>query len=147
MLALLLTLTLTWPVPAPVTAEFDPPAQPWLAGHRGLDLPAEPGTPVRTPRTGVVLFAAQVAGRDVVVIGHGWLRATYEPVTSHLVPGTSVAAGAVIGVSSTGSSHCSEQCVHWGLKAGQNYLDPRLLLSTRAILKPHRTHEGARAKQ
>lgn len=142
-----LVLALIWPVPAPVSGEFAPPTQPWLAGHRGIDLPASVGTSVRTPRAGTVTFVGQVADKDVVVISHGWVRATYEPVRSHLQAGDRVRAGDVIGVTTSGQSHCSEQCVHWGLKYGQLYLDPRLLLKNHAILTPHQTRAGAPARQ
>ncbi|MDQ6739981.1 MAG: M23 family peptidase, partial [Actinomycetota bacterium] len=37
-----------WPVdPRPwLIRKFDPPAKPWLAGHRGIDLAATSGTPI-----------------------------------------------------------------------------------------------------
>ena len=37
----------TWPLSGTpvVLRAFDPPAQRWLAGHRGVDLAAEPGIP------------------------------------------------------------------------------------------------------
>lgn len=132
----LLAASLLWPVPAPVSANFALPAAPWLAGHRGLDLPADPGTPVRTPRDGSVAFVGSVAGKDVIVISHGWLRATYEPLQATVAVGDRVRAGQIIGVTATGESHCSGTCVHWGLKYGQEYLDPQLLLRTHAVLVP-----------
>ena len=39
------------PVPA-VLAAFDPPATPWAAGHRGVDLAGSPGQPVLAARAG-----------------------------------------------------------------------------------------------
>lgn len=136
----LLVLALLWPVPTPVLADFAPPPAPWLAGHRGLDLPAPVGTPVRTPRAGTVAFVGSVAGKEVVVISHGWLRSTYEPVRAVLAVGQRVRAGDVIGVTAPGQSHCSERCVHWGLKYGQEYLDPRLLIATHAVLTARAPH-------
>ena len=137
MVWLTLVLALMWPVPAPLSKELELPAAPWLAGHRGLDLAAGPGTAVRSPRAGTVVFAGDVAGKPVVVISHGWVRATYEPVSGVLPVGAQVTSGTVIGYVATGESHCAGQCLHWGLRAGERYLDPRLLLQTRAILRPH----------
>lgn len=145
--AALLALTLIWPVPAPVSTDFAPPSAPWLAGHRGLDLPAQAGTAVRTPRAGTVAFAGSVAGKDVIVISHGWLRATYEPVQAIVAVGQRVRAGEVIGLATSDESHCSATCLHWGLKYGQDYLDPRLLLRTHAILTPRQTRVTAPAAQ
>src|SRR5437763_11992452 len=44
--------TWCWPLPPPhhVVRGFDPPIQPWLAGHRGVDLAGAPGAPVLAAR-------------------------------------------------------------------------------------------------
>ena len=47
---------------------FDPPPQPWLAGHRGVDLAGEPGAAVVSAAAGTVIFAGVVAGRGVVSV-------------------------------------------------------------------------------
>lgn len=125
-----------WPVPGPIRTEFDPPDPDWLPGHRGLDLDAPPGTAVTTPAAGVVVFAGRVGGVPVVVVQHGITRATYQPVTPDLTVGTTVSGGQRIGVLAEGG-HCSAVCLHWGLKLGDAYLDPRLLLGTpRVVLRP-----------
>jgi murein DD-endopeptidase MepM/ murein hydrolase activator NlpD len=90
----------TWPLPGPpaVTRGFEPPPRPWLAGHRGVDLAGHPDEPVRAAGAGVVAFAGVVAGRGVVSVDHaGGLRTTYEPVTSTVEQGTTVALGQEIG--------------------------------------------------
>lgn len=72
-----------WPLDGPprLVRRFDPPPQPWLPGHRGVDLAAVPGAIVRAAGPGTVLFAGLVAGRPVVTVGHaGGLRTTHEPV-------------------------------------------------------------------
>jgi murein DD-endopeptidase MepM/ murein hydrolase activator NlpD len=130
-----------WPVPPPpgrlrpvVLRGWDPPAVPWAAGHRGVDLAAGAGRPVRAAAAGVVSFAGPVAGREVVSVvleGSGGppLRTTYEPVRARVRKGDRVAAGQVLGVvQGAGASHCAGRCVHWGLLRGDRYLDPLLLL-------------------
>ena len=57
--------------PLSVVTPFDPPARRWLPGHRGVDLAAEPYSPVLSPADGTVSFAGAVAGRPVVSIDHG----------------------------------------------------------------------------
>lgn len=140
-----------WPLgPAPpaVARPFDPPPEPWLSGHRGVDLAAEPGTPVRAAAAGVIRYAGQLAGRGVVSIAHvGGLRTTYEPVVPRVSVGDSVAAGAVIGILAAGHRGCrSAACLHWGLRRGETYLDPLTLLGLgRVRLLPlHRPRAAAR---
>jgi murein DD-endopeptidase MepM/ murein hydrolase activator NlpD len=113
-----------------VVRPFDPPPQPWLAGHRGVDLAAAPGTAVRAPGPGVVAFVGVIAGRGVLTVAHeGGLRTTYEPVTARVAVGRRVEAGAVLGVLDGGHRGCpAPACLHWGLRRGAIYLDPLALL-------------------
>ncbi|MFF5052417.1 M23 family metallopeptidase [Micromonospora sp. NPDC000663] len=115
--------------PAPVR-RFDPPPRPWLAGHRGVDLAAPAGAVVRSAGPGTVLFAGLVAGRPVVTVGHaGGLRTTHEPVRPAVRPGQPVTAGAPLGELLPGHPGCpTEACLHWGLRRGDEYLDPLALL-------------------
>ena len=84
-----------WPLrPSPeVVAGFDPPLDPWGAGHRGVDLLGSAGQPVRAALPGRVSFAGMLAGRGVVVVAHGDTRTTYEPVAADVSVGDTVAAG------------------------------------------------------
>ncbi len=121
-----------WPldgVPA-VVRRFDPPPEPWLAGHRGVDLAAEPGAAVRAAGAGTVAFAGSVAGRGVVSIDHpNGLRTTYEPVEVAITAGTAVGRGTRVGALVAGHAGCpAAACLHWGLRRGDTYLDPLLLL-------------------
>lgn len=136
---LLLTLVLTvspsppgvWPLgPAhQVVSRFDPPASPWGAGHRGVDLLGSPGQEVHAALAGTVTFAGEIAGRGVVVVDHGGRRTTYEPVDPSVPVGTPVAAGAVIGHLQAGMSHCFPRtCLHWGLIRDDTYFDPLTLV-------------------
>lgn len=110
------------PVPGPVVRGFDPPAQDWLPGHRGVDLAAPVGSRVRAAASGRVSVAQVIAGRGVVTIVHGELRTTYEPVRASVRVGQRVDAGDVIGTVQAG--HCAAGCLHFGLKRGDKYLDP-----------------------
>lgn len=124
-----------------VLAPFDPPAQDWLPGHRGVDLAASPGEVVLSPSAGVVTFAGPVAGRDVLVVLHDdGLRTSLEPVTATVARGTRVGAGSPVGTvelahggatASRHGGHCADTCVHWGVRRGETYLDPLGLLGDR----------------
>jgi murein DD-endopeptidase MepM/ murein hydrolase activator NlpD len=120
-----------WPLsPRPPIAEgFDPPATTWGAGHRGVDLLGHAGQSVHSALAGTVTFAAPLAGRGVVVVDHGGVRTTYEPVSARVVVGQQVARGAVLGTLQRSSSHCLPQaCLHWGLLSGERYLNPLTLV-------------------
>ncbi|MGI5522869.1 murein hydrolase activator EnvC family protein [Micromonospora sp. CA-259024] len=121
-----------WPVdgpPRPVR-RFDPPPQPWLPGHRGVDLAAPAGAVIRSAGSGTVLFAGLVAGRPVITVGHAdGLRTTHEPVRPGVHPGQSVTAGTPLGELLSGHPGCpADACLHWGLRRGEEYLDPLALL-------------------
>ena len=116
------------PVPA-VVADFDPPASPYAAGHRGVDLAGRAGQRVVAAAAGRVTFAGSLAGRGVVVVDHGATRTTYEPVRASVTVGDAVAAGDPLGVLQAGGSHCAPSvCLHWGLIEGDTYLDPLTLV-------------------
>ncbi|TCJ22580.1 murein hydrolase activator EnvC family protein [Nocardioides jejuensis] len=119
-----------WPVgdsPA-VVHGFAPPPTPYAAGHRGVDLEASVGAPVRAALAGQVVFAGRIAGRGVVVVSHGDTRTTYEPVTALAHVGDRVAAGAPIGVLQPGGHCLPASCLHWGWLRGETYLDPLELI-------------------
>lgn len=130
----------SWPVPGPpgaprpvVVRGWDPPASPWGAGHRGVDLGTAVGAEVRAAAAGRVSFAGSVAGRGVVTVtlrgtGEPPLRVTYEPVRAAVEVGDVVRAGDVVGRVQGGPFHCARACLHWGLLRGQRYLNPVSLL-------------------
>ncbi len=122
-----------WPlVPEPEVVDgFDPPASPYGAGHRGVDLAGAPGQPVRTALAGRVTYAGPLAGRGVVVVDHGSTRTTYEPVAVSVSVGDVLAAGDRIGTLQLAGSHCfPRDCLHWGWirNADNTYLDPLRLV-------------------
>jgi len=120
-----------WPLqPEPeVVRRFDPPDSPYGSGHRGVDLAGRAGQPVHTALAGRVVFVGRIAGRGVVVVGHGATRTTYEPVRASVEVGVRLPRGAVIGTLEAAGSHCAPGvCLHWGWIAGETYLDPLRLV-------------------
>lgn len=124
-----------WPLagrPA-VLRGWEPPADPYGPGHRGVDLAARPGDAVVAAATGRISFVGRVAGRGVVVVelagsGVPGLRTTYEPVQALVAKGDEVAAGQAVGLLEAGPFHCAGGCLHWGLRQGDAYIDPLSLL-------------------
>lgn len=129
-----------WPVePTAVLERFSPPEHPWGAGHRGIDLAAATGQPVRSMTPGRVGFAGSIAGKPVVtVLLTDGRRVTYEPVDAALSAGTPVRAGDLLGHVAASGGHCGglAGCLHLGLKRGDEYLDPLLLVRRPAVLVP-----------
>jgi len=116
-----------WPLDGShaVSRVFDPGPTPYAPGHRGADLTGAPGDPVRAAGDGRVSYAGLLAGRGVVVVEHGALRTTYEPVTPVVHVGLAVAAGQQIATLDAGHEGCPVlACLHWGLRRGEAYLDP-----------------------
>ncbi|MFF8838977.1 murein hydrolase activator EnvC family protein [Streptomyces sp. NPDC015130] len=140
-MTLLLTLAALWPVgpagpagapPPEILRGWQPPAGPYGPGHRGVDLAAPPGAPVRAPVAGTVSFAGPVGGRGVLTLtlpgtGAPPLRTTFSPVTPLVRAGTRVAAGTPVALVAPGT-HCPETCLHWGLLRGGTYLNPLVLV-------------------
>ncbi len=120
----------TWVSPVPVmeiVTAFDPPQETWLAGHRGIDIRALPGEPLRAPTSGTVRFRGSVAGTDTVSIttdsGH---TVSFQPATTDLAVGDAFAAGERIGEVTDGA-HCDEDCLHvgvWPTESDRAYVDP-----------------------
>ena len=135
-----------WPIAgAPVVQRgFDPPNVVWASGHRGIDIAAQSGEPILAAARGTVAFAGSIAGKPVVTIDHGSVRTTYEPVASKLGTGERVALGQVIGELGIGG-HCGNRGLHWGLREGRRYLDPLLLLGSRADSDPPSPPDSQRA--
>ncbi|MBB6418328.1 M23 family metallopeptidase [Streptomyces sp. AK010] len=120
---------------------WEPPATVYGPGHRGVDLEAPAGTPVRAVARGRVVFAGLVAGRGVLSVdltgtGDPPLRTTYEPVTAAVEKGAEVEPGEVIGTVDASGSHCTATCLHWGLRRGEGYLNPL------SLLPPWLLHQG-----
>ncbi len=113
------------PVDGPLLADFDPPADPYGAGHRGVDLGAEPGTAVRATLDGTVAFSGLVAGRGWVTVRHGGgLETTYGVLEPRRVQaGQRVRSGDVLGLLAPAAAH-----LDWGARLDGTYIDPLGLL-------------------
>lgn len=129
-----------WPLAGlpPVARPFDPPAQRWLPGHRGIDLAGVAGERVLAVDAGVVTFSGEVAGVGMVSVTHeSGLRSTYQPVEGGVARGERVRRGQTIGVLASTASHCAlADCLHLGAVRGRDdYVDPLpLLLDVRLTL-------------
>ena len=130
-------LRATWPVQPPrVERGFEGPEQ-YGPGHRGVDLVAWPGQPVRSALPGRVQFAGRVAGRSIIVIAHeGDVRTTYLPVRPRVEVGDLVDSADLIGRLAT-EPHCpAGPCLHWGARHHDTYIDPLALMPGRVVLLP-----------
>ena len=110
--------------------DFVAPGPRWGAGHRGVDLTSAPGSTVVAPRSGTVSFVGVVVDRPLLVLTHAdGLRSTLEPVTTDHAVGDRVLTGEAVAVlADEPSSHCVPAwCLHWGVRRGEEYLDPLAL--------------------
>jgi murein DD-endopeptidase MepM/ murein hydrolase activator NlpD len=116
--------------PADLVRGFEPPPQPWAAGHRGVDLRSALGAQALSPVGGVVSFAGPVGGRGVVTVTDAQgRRSSVEPVQPAVRSGDLVAAGQLLGAVTVEGSHCPPgSCLHWGVRVGDEYVDPLALL-------------------
>lgn len=117
--------------PAVVLTPFRPPDHRYGAGHRGVDLAAQPGAAVRAAAGGTVIYAGVLAGRGVVSVLHsGGLRTTYEPVTPVVRAGDRISGGQLLGAVAVGHLSCAPVvCLHWGARLPDgSYLDPMSLI-------------------
>ena len=121
----------TWPVSGPVIRGFDPPDSPFGSGHRGIDVAATVGTPVRAAADGAVTFAGPVGGRLFVTIDHGGgLESTYSFLSSLAVRrGDVVPQGRTIGRSGTGHAGALVAHLHFGVRLDDVYVDPLAYLA------------------
>lgn len=128
--------TYGWPVGGPVIRGFDPPSGPFGPGHRGIDIGAGPGTPVRASSDGVVAFAGRVAGELHVSIDHpDGVRTSYSYLSSVAVRGGDAAArGDVIGTTAAGHPGVEPPHLHFGARFAGRYIDPMLLLERGSLV-------------
>jgi hypothetical protein len=125
---LALALVLVAPVTGPVERGFAFRG-PFEAGHRGVDLAAAPGTPVRAACAGPVVFAGRIgASGGIVTVRCGRWRVTHMPLVRISARG-SVRRGAVIGTVAASREHHG---LHLGVRregARFGYEDPLRFLA------------------
>src|SRR5690606_1513346 len=120
-----------WPVDGAVVRGFDAPPDPWAAGHRGVDLAAAAGAPVRAMAAGRVTFAGAVAGSSWITVAHDdGVRTSYGPVTDIAVRvGERVSAATVVATATGGAHGAGSGRLHVGARRGEVYLDPTTLVA------------------
>lgn len=124
-----------WPVTGAIVRGFDPPDDPYGAGHRGIDIAAAVGTVIVSPDDGVVTFAGKVGGRLFLTIDHGggisstcsWLSSVLVRKNDHVVRGQAVAT--------TGWGHPELPMphLHFGVRSNGTYVDPMAFLAPMAV--------------
>ena len=121
-------LVLVAPVPGAVDRAFSYAGDPFAAGHhRGVDLAARPGAPVRAACSGRVTFAGR-AGAGAVAIRCGRFSVTHLPLRPSVRAGQRVVAGAPLGTVAPSTRH---EGLHLGVRAARDplgYVDPAPLL-------------------
>ncbi len=128
------------PVSAPVARAFDLGASPYAGGHhRGVDLLAPPGSPVRAACAGRVVVAGRVgvSGGVVTVLCGRW-RVTVMPLATIAVRrGAAVGRGVRLGTLARSRDHTG---LHFGVRRDGSrfgYVDPlRLLAPARPAAPP-----------
>jgi Peptidase family M23 len=128
---LALALVLIAPVTGPVERGFDP-GRPFEGGrHRGVDLAAAPGAPVRAACTGPVAFAGRIGAAGIVTLRCGPWRVTHMPLATIAVRGVA-RRGAVIGTVARSQEHAG---LHLGVRRDGTrfgYVDPLRFLTPRS---------------
>ncbi len=145
-------LAWTWPVDGPVLRPFVLGDDPYAAGqHRGIDVGATAGAPVRAPAAGAVTFAGTVpgGGRTVTIQTSGGYSVTLVHLGSLGVGrGAAVAEGSAVGtVGPSGEPELAEPYVHLGVRRTADehgYLDPLAFLPVRASEPPPEPESPAR---
>ena len=139
-----------WPIDAPrvIARGFIAPETPYSAGHRGIDVWLDAGSPVYAPEGGVVHFVGVVVDRSVISLEHaGGLISSFEPVSSPLTAGAIVHRGDQIGIlgpdkaGAPQSGHCGAPCLHFGVRLHGQYVSPLNYLGgiPHSILLPTRS--------
>jgi hypothetical protein len=137
-------LAWTWPVDGPVLRPFVLGDDPYAAGqHRGVDLGASAGSPVRAPAAGTVTFAGALpgSGRSVTIETADGLAVTLVHLGAFSVArGATVGEGDAVGaVGPSGDAEVAEPYVHLGIRDGSDpngYIDPLGVLPARAPTPP-----------
>jgi murein DD-endopeptidase MepM/ murein hydrolase activator NlpD len=128
--------TYSWPVQGPVIRGFEPPQDPYSAGHRGIDIAVPFGTVISAPNDGTVAFAGWVGGSLFISIDHpDGVRTTYSWLSGVQVSiGQAVVRGQAIGLTGHGHPDVETPHLHFGTRIGSTYIDPMLLLEGGSVV-------------
>jgi hypothetical protein len=97
----------------------------WKPGHRGLDIQMSVDGTVESPVDGRIVWVGVVGEMPSVSVLARGLKHTLMPVTSDLTKGDWIDRGDVLGIVQP-SDHCAlRMCLHWSVRRGSDYLDPR----------------------
>ncbi len=132
-----------WPVQGLLQGAYGRRTDPFSgegAFHRGVDLRAPYGTPVRAAADGVVVQAGRMNGYGrLVVIDHGKGVQTYYAHLSRLsvIPGQETRRGEAIGAVGT-SGRVTAPHLHYEVRIGGNPVNPHTYLKTALAQTPKR---------
>ncbi|HWM14429.1 MAG TPA: M23 family metallopeptidase [Gaiellaceae bacterium] len=137
-------LAWTWPVDGPVLRPFSLGDDPYAAGqHRGVDVAAATGSPVRAPVAGTVGFAGTVpgGGRTITVLTDDGYAVTLVHLGAIAVTrNAAVAEGSAVGtIGPSGDAEHEQGYVHLGVRVADDpngYLDPLGFLPGREVAPP-----------
>jgi hypothetical protein len=112
--------------------------------HGGVDIAADPGTPVRACTAGQVTFAGLVPAGEgarafaVTVLTGDGLKVTYLPLEhADVHAGGQVSEGDAIGtLAPDGDASDAAPHLHLGVRRGESRLDPAAFLSRAAVVAP-----------
>ena len=121
-----------WPLEGPVITEFNYTAYKG-GGHRGIDIAASEGMPVKAAANGRVYWiGASPQGPGVGIEHADGKRTTYIPVAKSVQGKQEVKQGDVIGMVLAGGSSASQSHLHFGVKVKpygeEDFLNPRSFL-------------------
>jgi murein DD-endopeptidase MepM/ murein hydrolase activator NlpD len=114
------------PLYGTIVRPYDAPDDPYAPGHRGVDVAAPLGSPVRASADGVVSFAGSVAGNLTVTVDHtGGLKTSYSYLgTARVRKGQRVQRGDVVGEVGRGHDASLPPNVHLSARRNNVYFDP-----------------------
>ncbi len=132
-----------WPADGPVLRPFSLSQDEYAAGqHRGIDIAAAKGEPVRAPVSGIVSFAGSIPGGGralTIQTADGYAVTLLQLGSIAVTRGTPVVEEAVVGVVGESEDGVTrEPHVHLGVRVAaesNGYVDPVSLLPVRAPVK------------
>lgn len=115
---------------------FEKPATRYTSGHRGVDFAALKGEAVFAPVAASVSYRGIIVDRNVLtLLTVDGILISFEPLESDLQVGDPVVAGQMLGLVSTGA-HCSDKCLHVGVRINGEYVNPLRFFAPRPVLLP-----------